>query len=444
MRLRSVAACTVASALVLAGCGSTEDNDAAGGDQPEASPGGSSEEVALRWRTRPDNQAEIDLYQQISDNLDGDNDAFTLEYEPGGSETSSYQDVLKTEIGAGTAPDVFWIPGTDVADFAKRGLILDLAEQADAAGVNTEDFYEGPMGHLTTDPETGQPADKLWGLPRDVSTFALYLNLDLISEAGVEDPRVLAEEGTWDWAAFQATADAITKTGGANKGFGVNSWWANYGYFMNSAGGGFFNEDRTACALDTPESIEGLTYLKGLYDAGLGVPFGEDAEPPFLAGTVGMFMNGRWATPGTRASAEFNWDVVKLPEGPAGARNWQFWGAYVVNAKTEHPEQAFALVEDLTSVETQSAISELGANIPSRQGEEALEAFLEFTPPENNQAFVDGITEDPATEGPLWKGDWPAFSTKADAAVNAVITGQRTIEDFQSNICTETAGDFEG
>jgi multiple sugar transport system substrate-binding protein len=163
----------MASALLLAGCGSTEDNDAAGGDEPEASPGASSEEVALRWRTRPDNQAEIDLYQQISDNLDGENDAFTLEYEPGGSETSSYQDVLKTEIAAGTAPDVFWIPGTDVADFAKRGLILDLAEQADAAGVETEDFYEGPMG---TSPPTRRPASRRQAVgpaPRRVDLRAL-------------------------------------------------------------------------------------------------------------------------------------------------------------------------------------------------------------------------------------------------------------------------------
>jgi len=442
MRLRSVAAGTMAGALLLAGCGSTEDNDASPADEPQASAGAAA--VDLRWRTRPDNQAEIDLYQQISDNLDEGNDSYSLKYEPGGSETSSYQDVLKTEIAAGTAPDVFWIPGTDVADFAKRGLILDLAEQAEAAGVETTDFYEGPMGHLTTDPETGQPGDKLWGLPRDVSTFALYLNLDLISEAGVEDPRVLAEEGKWDWAAFEKTAEAIAKTGGANKGFGVNSWWANYGYFMNSAGGGFFNEDRTECALDDPKSIEGLRYMKSLYDQNLGVPFGEDAEPPFLAGTVGMFMNGRWATPGTRSSAKFNWDVVELPAGPAGARDWLFWGAYVVNAKTENPEQAFALVEDLTSVETQAAISELGANIPSRQSEEALEAFLGYSPPENNQAFVNGITEDPVTEGPLWKGDWPAFSTKADAAVNAVITGQRSIEDFEAKICAETADAFEG
>jgi multiple sugar transport system substrate-binding protein len=429
-------------ALLLAGCGSTEGDDGAQEDGAGAQSDASS--VDLRWRTRPDNQAEIDLYQQISDDIDSGNDAFALKYEPGGSETSSYQDVLKTEIAAGTAPDVFWIPGTDVADFAKRGLILDLREQAEEAGVEDSDFYEGPMGHLTTDPETGQPADKLWGLPRDVSTFALYLNLDLISEAGVEDPRVLAEEGTWDWKAFEQTAAAITKTGGANKGFGVNSWWANYGYFMNSAGGGFFNEDRTECAIDSPESIAGLTYMKSLYDKGLGVPFGEDAEPPFLAGTVGMFMNGRWATPGTRSGAKFNWDVVELPAGPAGSVDWLFWGAYVVNAKTEHPEQAFALVEELTSVDTQGKISELGANIPSRQSDEALEAFLGFTPPENNQAFVNGIQNDPATEGPLWGGDWPAFSTATDAAVNAVITGQRTVQDFQANICKETAGAFTG
>ena len=441
MRMRSIAACTMASAMVLAGCGSTESNDASkedGADKPVA------QSVDLRWRTRPDNQAEIDLYQQISDEVDGKSDAFALKYEPGGSETSSYQDVLKTEIGAGTAPDVFWVPGTDVADFAKRGLILDLREYAKKADLKDSDFYEGPMGHLTTDPATGQPADKLWGLPRDVSTFALYLNMDLISKAGVDDPRELAKEGKWDWAAFEKTAAAVAKTGGANKGFGVNSWWANYGYFMNSAGGGFFNEDRTECSLDDPKSIEGLQYMKSLYDNKLGVPFGEDAEPPFLAGTVGMFMNGRWATPGTRTGAKFNWDVVELPKGPAGSISWLFWGAYVVNAKTPNPEQAFALVEELTSEATQGKISALGANIPSRKSDAALTAFKGYTPPENNDAFIAGISNDPATEGPLWKGDWPAFSTTSDAAVNAVITGQRSIDDFAAKICTETAGAFKG
>ncbi len=120
------------------------------------------EEITLRWRTRPDNQEEANVYQSISDslNLEG----VTLVYEPGGSETASYQDVLKTELASGTAPDVFWIPGTDVADFATRGLLLDMRELADAtAGYSDGDFYPGPMFHLTFNPETGNTGEVALG-----------------------------------------------------------------------------------------------------------------------------------------------------------------------------------------------------------------------------------------------------------------------------------------
>ena len=161
----------------------------------------------IRWRTRPDNDAEAAVYAGISDEIDAANDGFTLKYEPGTNEGSPYQDQLVTEIANGTAPDVFWIPGTDIARFQKEGLILDLNELATADGFDTSEFYPEPMYHLTYDPETGAPGDKLWGLPRDVSTFALYLNNDLIAEAGADDPRALAEAGEWDWAAFVDVAD---------------------------------------------------------------------------------------------------------------------------------------------------------------------------------------------------------------------------------------------
>ncbi|MBM4428091.1 MAG: extracellular solute-binding protein, partial [Chloroflexi bacterium] len=81
-----------------------------------------AEEVTIRWRTRPDNQEEIDVYSQISTELDAELNGITLTYEPGGSEGANYQDQLRAEVAAGTAPDVFWIPGTDVADFGSRGL----------------------------------------------------------------------------------------------------------------------------------------------------------------------------------------------------------------------------------------------------------------------------------------------------------------------------------
>jgi multiple sugar transport system substrate-binding protein len=393
--------------------------------------------------TRPDNQAEADVYASISDDITAKGIGLDLTYVAGSSEGSPYQDKLKTDIAAGTAPDVFWLPGTDIADFAKAGLIANIREEAAATDHSDADFYAGPMASLTVDPDTGSTSpDFLWGIPRDVSTFALYMNLDLIEAAGVDDPRELAAAGEWDWDAFEATSKAITDLGDGNKGFGAGGWWANWGYFVHSAGGGFFNEDRTACALDTDESIAGLEYLKGLYDSGYGVPFGEDAEPGFKAGQVGMFINGRWATPGAREITDFAWDVVALPTGAVEGRNWQFWGAYVVNAKTENKAAAWKLIQELTSADVQGQISELGANIPSRVSADATEKFLTFSPPANNQAFLDGIANNPVAEGPLWNGNWPAFDKAAGDGVTAVLSGTRTLDDFQANICTETAGAF--
>jgi multiple sugar transport system substrate-binding protein len=278
----------------------------------------------------------------------------------------------------------------------------------------------------------------LWGLPRVVSTFALYLNLDLIQEAGAPDPRELAKEGKWDWNAFLDVAQKTRALGTDIYGYGASAWWGPYGVWLNAAGGGFFSPDRTACALSTPESLAGLQFQRDLYqEYDVAVPYGEDPEPPFRAGKVAMFQNGRWATPGVR-TVEFNWDVVELPKGPKGTQgNWLFWGAYVVNAKTAHPEEAWKLVQALTTAQTQGKVAALGANIPSRQSQEAFDAFLTFTPPANNQAFLNGLADSPATEGPLWAGSWPEYDKIMGPAIQAVLTGGKTVEEFGATICDE-------
>lgn len=404
-------------------------------------PAVAQEDVNLRWRTRPDNQAEIDVYSAASESIDEAWDGVSLEYEPGGSETAGYQDVLIAEIEAGTAPDVFWIPGTDVARFAEAGLILNLADIAAMdEDYSADDFYAGPMGFLTTPIDD---MDALWGLPRDVSAFAIYYNADLFDEAGLDYPG----GDDWDWERFSEAATEISGLGEEVVGFGMNAWWANWGYFVNAAGSGFFNDDFTACGLDNDMTVEGLNAAVALFDAEAAIPWGTDSEPPFLAGNLGMFMNGRWATPGTIANADFNWNVAPLPIGPSGeATNWLFWGAYVVNSKTENPEAAWELVTRLTSAEIQGQIASLGANIPSRATDEAIELFLGTLPDSgvDNQAFVDGTTAaDVRTEAPLFAGDWPAIDSAYGTGVTAVFNGELSAQEFAETICDQVAPLFE-
>ncbi len=401
------------------------------------------DDVSLRWRTRPDNQAEIDVYTAASESIDADWDGVSLEYEPGGSETAGYQDVLISEISAGTAPDVFWIPGTDVARFAEAGLILNLAEIAGAdENYSADDFYAGPMGFLTTSINEGE--DALWGLPRDVSAFAIYYNADLFDEAGLDYPG----GDDWDWDRFVESAEEISGLGDEIVGFGMNAWWANWGYFVNAAGSGFFNDDFTSCGLNNDGTVAGLETAQSLFDSGAAIPWGTDSEPPFLAGNLGMFMNGRWATPGTIANADFNWNVASLPVGPSGEEtNWLFWGAYVVNANTENPEAAWELVTRLTSADIQGQIASLGANIPSRATDAAIELFLGTLPDSgvDNQAFIDGTTSaDVRTEAPLFAGNWPAIDQAYGNGITAVFNGELSAQEFADTICDEVAPLFEG
>ena len=90
----------------------------------------------------------------------------------------------------------------------------------------------------------------------------------------------------------------------------------------------------------------------------------------------------------------------------------------------------------------QAKISSMGANIPSRVSQEAIDAFLTFTPPANNQAFINGLQDNAVAEGPLWAGSWPDFVSVMDARVSALMTGQETIDQFAATICDEAGKAF--
>ncbi|MDZ4765806.1 MAG: sugar ABC transporter substrate-binding protein [Chloroflexota bacterium] len=408
------------------------------------------DDVTLRWRTRPDNQAEIDLYTTISNTVDEGFEGVTLQYEPGGTEGAGYQATLLTELAAGTAPDVFWIPGSDIATFAEAGVILNLSEAAmGMEGFDVNVFYSQQVEQLTFNPDAmtmGADSGALWGLPRDASAMALYYNADLFEEAGIDTPDEQLAAGTWDWDAFRESSEAISALStGDNQvyGFGMNGWWANWLLFVNSTGSRYFNADSSACGFEEPGTTDAMAYMQGLYADELAVPFGSDSEPPFVAGNVGMFLNGRWATPNAIAQIEFDWNVTEVPAAPSGERsNWLFWGAYVVNANTANPEAAFDLVTRLTSTEVQSQVTALGANIPSRNTPEAQAAFLgsllDIKPDLNNQAFINGLSYAVA-EAPLWTANFQDVDGAVGALVSDVMAGNLAPEDFSTTACETMA-----
>ena len=230
---------------MLVACGSTPAPTKAPAAEPTtgAAP---MEVVTIRWRTRPDNQAEQDVYQAISDDLSKQLEAqgIKLQYDP--APVTGYLDKLTTEFSAGNAPDIVWIPGASVADYATKNVLLDLMPLANAdSSFNLGDYYDAPMKEL-------QENGHLWGLPRDISTLVLYYNKDLFASKGVDDPADLAAQGKWDWDNFLRVAQELTDPDAKIYGFSMTNWWGPWGYFIYAGGGNMFNADRTACGLDDP------------------------------------------------------------------------------------------------------------------------------------------------------------------------------------------------
>jgi multiple sugar transport system substrate-binding protein len=408
--------------MALASCG--------GGATPTQKP---VENVTIRWRTRPDNQAEQDVYQKISDDLSAKlaPQGITLQYDP--APVTGYEDKLKAEFSAGTAPDLVWIPGASTADYAQLGVILDLMPIATAdSSFKLSDYYDAPMKEL----ENG---GHLWGLPRDISTLVIYYNKDLFAKYNVDDPAVLAAKGEWNWDNFLRVAQAITHTDEKIYGFSMSNWWGLWGWFVYSGGGSLFNADRTACALTDPGSIKGLQFMAYLFLKDKVAPppgvEGGVGETEYHAGSIGMFPNGRWMTPSDRENDKFKWGVVEMPEGPGGKKTWLFWGPYVVNAKTKYPEQAWTVLKALTSPEVQAQVAALGTNIPSNKAQAAVDAFLSSKPPDDNQPFIAGASYAMA-EIPLFTGNWgDIVNGQYQPNIDKIFAGQATVEEAAKAAC---------
>jgi len=106
--------------------------------------------------------------------------------------TDQYMDVLRSRFAARKTPDVIYLDSSEAPFLIKSEVLLPL----DAYLSHPEDFY--PQFLRAFSGEDG----RLYGLPKDYSTLALYLNTDLLAKAGFKPADVpLDQAGLMAFAA---------------------------------------------------------------------------------------------------------------------------------------------------------------------------------------------------------------------------------------------------
>ncbi len=186
--------------------------------------------------------------------------------------------VVDSRINAGNAPDILNI---DVfAAYATEGLLEPVSQWCPEELYN--DFFPSFIDQSVID-------DTVWAVPDLASARALFYNVDMFNEVGVEVPTT--------WAELEDVSQAILDYyNGEVYPWGIDmttdEGQAAFAYYVWGNGGGFVDADGN-WAVNSPENVEAIEYAIGLVSKGFTNPNPAtqtryDLQDMFAAGKLAM------------------------------------------------------------------------------------------------------------------------------------------------------------
>jgi len=416
------AAALAAVALALTACSGAS-------DAPVGEPGTPSEPVELRMTVWTADEAQLALFDEIADEYVAANpdlvSGVTFETIP----FEDYTTKLTTQLAGGNAPDLAWVFESNAPEFVSSGALVDLRPKlAETEGYALDDIVPSSLG-------LWEDGDGLFAYPFSNSPFAMFVNTDQITKAGQPDPAELVASGDWTFDAARdiakATAESSGKQGLVVRDFDYQTWenlatvWAGWQATP-------WSEDGTQCTFTEPAMVDAMTWFHDAVfeDGALPAP-GTTAD--FFAGDAAMTI-----TQISRASSldgSFDWDVVPMPTGPAGAQNVIGQAGIGVFAAGEHPDVAADFLAHFTAPEN---AEKLAAYFPpprqSLLNAETLAAANPNLDAEQLQAVVvDGV--EGAVTKPAHK-NFAKLSETVRAELDALWVEDADVEAVLADTCS--------
>lgn len=347
---------------------------------------------------------------------------------------------LLVDLAAGTAPDVWNQDASTLARLVDAGYVLDMNEcVALVPEFNLDRFFPSVLSIHQR--EEGGP---VYGVPNDFTPMVIYYNTASFERAGVEAP-----SSDWTWDEFVDVAQRLTLDANGNNatsadfdpenvvqwGFRVRQFSFEWIYRLWQNGGDVLSPDGTTASgyLDSPESIEAITWLRDLVTEQGVAPdpstLNEMLQQAgfldrFLAGDVAMFDRGHWELVGLQSNAAYEpgiFAVVGQPGNTAEA-TVMYESGFVIRADIPEDKKLAAcqFVEAATSRAYQDTKGITGIAISANQ--EAANAVAETTESAIEQAFVEEVANGRPPYGSIY-AKWPTIELLLDSMMERILAG---------------------
>jgi multiple sugar transport system substrate-binding protein len=276
----------------------------------------------------------------------------------------------KTQIAAGAASgtmaDVVGLDGAWVYDFAKQGSIANLTALMEADGYDDSQLSD----QIKVDGNT-------YMIPVVNFAYPMYVNLDILKEAGIEEiPKT--------WSEFTEVTKKINKETG-KAGWAIPLSTESPSGIQNNfmswlwASGGSMLEDGKPALTNNEDLTATVEFVKELFDSKVVAPGAyamkeADMVEEFTNGRI-AFMTDSLAHLNTikKGAPNLNMDFVPIPvkDGYSGESGMDVanWGIGIAE-NSEHKEEAMKLVEYLMSPEVNAKLSVLANAFPGNSNAE--------------------------------------------------------------------------
>lgn len=338
------------------------------------------------WGASP---IESRLLQQVLRQFEAGHPGIRVRFE---TISDQYMDVIKTRLIGDAAPDVFYLDALDAPFLMEQG-VLEALDPYITPAFDLADFEPRLLNIFRSQ-------QRLYGLPKDYSTLALFYNLDAFAAAGLEQP-----PQTWDQleqAAKRLTLDPNQDGKPEQYGFSLTPELARLMYVIQAYGGQVLDPQGYA-AFASESALKGLHRMVQQYrpdGTSLDWPGRTAAQPSdvgsssasdmFGRGRVAMAIEGAWAIPYLQETfAQRRFATVEVPQINNRPGTMVFTVAYVMNAKSQHKREAWELIAYLTGKQGMEQWARTGFALPTRK---SVAATLKYGQDPLRSSLIAGVT----------------------------------------------------
>ena len=398
-------------AAALAACGA-----AAG---PAAQTKASGKVVFMSQGTDPNDEGR---YKPLVEQFNAKASGVTIDHiqgDPGGSAVAAQGKVVAL-AAAGTPPDIFWTHAYVAPNLAKLGLTADINPFIK----RDKDFK---IGNLFEAPVKDYEIDgKQTGLPREATTMVTIINKEMFQKNGVALP-----SANWTWDDFLKAAQSMSKGSGTGQTWGAAGAAGGQGFSLYNIypkvwqeGGDIVDKARTKMTLHQAPAVDQVQWLADLVNKHRVHPtpadftsIGANVIESWNSGRIGMFIQICVYTNFNKA--QFDWDIVPLPQGKTKATRTASAG-HSMTALSKNKDAAWEVQKMLASKASYEHWSKTGLTVPTYKEVAQAAVVNPTTPPKAAKIALDAFAY--ARSEPI-AGDWGNFGTEISTALAPVWAG---------------------